>query len=187
MKYGYARISDKSQNIDAQIDELTEHGVEEIVQEVIMGSSSSKDELDRLIDRLEPGDELVVTRHDRLGRNTLQLLMLTETLEKKNVRFRILNLDLDTRSIFGKPIIAIFSAFAEMERSILKEKQRKGIDAARKRGKHLGRKAEWTKKGLEEALKEYVKGERSVNEIAEIYQVPRSTLYYYVREAGIKR
>jgi len=189
--YGYARISDKSQQIFSQVDELRAYGIpeENIVQEIVTGVSPEKDQLDTLVEKLEAGDELVVARHDRLGRVTLQLLNLIDELEKKDVRFKILSMpELDTRGPFGKAIVAILSAFAEMERVQLKEKQKKGLEAARRRGKHLGKKSDkWTKSGLEKALAEYAKGEKSVNEISEIYNVPRSTLYHYVKQAGIKR
>lgn len=189
--YGYARISDKTQQIISQVDELKAYGIDEknIVQEVVTGIAETKDGLDRLVEKMGPGDELVVARHDRLGRSTLQLLTLIDELEKNDVGFKLLSMpELDTKGPFGKPILAIFSAFAEMERNQLKEKQRKGIEAARKRGKHLGKKSEkWNKAGLEKALGEYVKGEKSVNEISEIYNIPRSTIYHYVKQAGIKR
>lgn len=191
VKYGYARVSDKSQQIQSQIDELNAYGIDDanIVQEVITGVAATKDGLDRLVEKLQPGDELVVARHDRLGRSTLQLLTLIDELEKKDVHFKMLSMpELDIRGPFGKPILAIFSAFAEMERNQLKEKQKIGIEAARRRGKHLGKKSDkWNRAGLESALQEYIKGEKSVNEISEIYNVPRSTIYHYVKKAGIKR
>ncbi|OAH58627.1 hypothetical protein AWH48_16635 [Domibacillus aminovorans] len=187
-KYGYARISDKSQNLDAQIDELKDFGVDEIVQEVYIGIEEHKDKLEQLLEKLTAGDELIVARHDRLGKNTLQLLTLVNELNEKDVRFRILNLNgFDTKGPFAEPILAIFSAFSEMERSIWKEKQRRGIEAARKKGKHLGRRGrDWTKEGLESALQEYLKGEKTVNEISDIYNIPRSSLYYYIKKAGIR-
>lgn len=190
MQYGYARISDRSQNIHSQIDDLLAFGIpkENIVEEIITGIAPKKDKLDDLVEKLTSGDELVVTRFERFGRNTLQLLTLLETLEEKNVRVRIVYMPtLDTRGPSGKMVTTILSGLAEMERSILKEKQRKGIEAARKRGKHLGRKATgYTKAGMEKAIEKYLKGE-SVNAICEEYNIPKSSFYTKIREAGIKR
>ncbi|WDI00130.1 recombinase family protein (plasmid) [Paenibacillus urinalis] len=87
MIYGYARISDKSQNLNSQLDELEKFGVDEIIQEVITGVSPVKDGLDALVEKVERGDSIIVTRMDRLGRSTVQLLQLIETLEKKTFDF----------------------------------------------------------------------------------------------------
>ena len=186
MIYGYARISDKTQNIEAQVDQLREYGCEEVVEEVITGVAKEKDQLDQLVEKMQEGDELVVTRHDRLGRNTVQLLLLVDLLEKKNVRLNILNLGFDTRNPMGKAFVAMLSAFAQMERDILKEKQRIGIAAAKKRGKHLGRPVEYSKKSFEKAVIDYLDG-MSVNDVSDTYNIPRSTFYRFLKEKGIKR
>ena len=177
MIYGYARISDRTQNINSQVDELKEFGVDKVVQEVVTGISPQKDKLDSLVEELTDGDQLVVVRHDRLGRNTLQLLTLIEKLEEKNVRFRILNLDLDTRGPLGKPILTILSAFSEMERSVLKEKQRKGIESAKRRGVHMGRKPKYTKDGLKLAVEMFHSNQYTVSQIEAATQVSRASLY----------
>lgn len=176
MIYGYSRISNRSQNAISQVEELEKYGVDEIIQEVVSGILK-KDKLDELVERLQPGDQLIVTRHDRLGRNTLQLLTLIETLEKKQVRLHILNIGLDTRGALAKPILAILSAFSEMERNQLKEKQRIGIASARRRGVHLGRKGKFTKDGLKLALEMYKSNQYTVAQIEAATQVSKATLY----------
>ena len=144
--------------------------------------------MDALVEKVECGDSIIVTRMDRLGRSTVQLLQLIETLEKKDVRFRILNLDLDTRGPLGKPIIAILAAFSEMERAMNKEKQKRGIEAARKRGKHLGREAiGYSREGMQKALERYIEGKELVSDICAEYNIPRSSLYAMAKKAGIKR
>ena len=76
MIYGYARVSAKDQNLATQIDELQRFGVDKIVSEKITGVAKKKNKLEELIHSLQPFDTLVVTRMDRLGRNTVQLLQL---------------------------------------------------------------------------------------------------------------
>lgn len=74
MIYGYARVSMQDQNLDTQIEQLTKFGVDEIVKEKISGVSKQKQQLDELLSKIASDDTLVVTRMDRLGRNTVQLL-----------------------------------------------------------------------------------------------------------------
>lgn len=176
MIYGYARISDKSQQIHAQVEELEAYGCDEIVQEVITGISEEK-ELNNLVETLQENDTIVCTRVDRLGRNTLQLLQLLKELEERKINLVVLNLGMDTRTPIGQAVLAILSAFSQMEREINKEKQKKGIESARKRGVHLGRKGKFTKEGLELALKMYHSKHYTVAEIEAATQVSRATLY----------
>jgi DNA invertase Pin-like site-specific DNA recombinase len=186
MRIGYARISDKSQNLESQIDILSTRNVDEIVEEVVSGVLE-KDKLNELVERLQPSDVLVVARHDRLGRNTLQLLELIQTLKEKNVSIEIVNLGLDSSSPFYEPLLAILSAFSEMERSQLKEKQRLGIEAAKRRGKNLGRRREFTKTQLDFAVKLYIEGKMSIKEIEESTNVSKSSLYRELDKQGIEK
>lgn len=185
MIYGYARISVQSQQIQAQLEELEAYGCDQIVQEVITGISEEK-ELNHLIEKLEKDDSLVVTRVDRLGRNTLQLLQLIEELKKKEVNLVILNLGFDLNNQIGQAVLTILSAFSQMERDILKEKQKKGIESARKRGVHLGRKPKYTKKSFKKAVVDYLDG-ATVGEISDTYNIPRSTFYKFLKDEGIRR
>lgn len=102
MIYGYARVSAQDQNLDTQIEQLLKYGVDKIVKEKISGVSQEKIELDDLLSQLLKGDTLVVTRMDRLGRNTIQLLQFVEHLREKGVHFAVLNLGIDTRTPTGK-------------------------------------------------------------------------------------
>lgn len=177
MIIGYARISDKTQKIDSQIDALKKEGCERIVEETITGISTKKTKLNHLLEELQKGDTLVVARADRLARRTVQILEVSETLNNKGVNLVILDLGVDTRTPAGKMVLTIMASVAEWEREQLKEKQRRGIESARKRGTHLGRPGKYTQAGLEEALRVFESGEKTVDEITEIYNVSRATLY----------
>jgi len=183
---GYARISDKSQEIGTQVEQLKKYGCQKIVQEVITGVAEDK-KLNQLVEELEEGSTLVATRVDRLGRSALQVLQLAKRLKEKKIHLVVLDLGIDTRTLAGELVLTVMASISEWERKNNKEKQLRGIELAKKKGKHLGRKREWTKSGLEEALKEYLKGEKSVNQISDIYTIPRSTLYHYIKESGIKK
>ncbi|MDQ0417451.1 DNA invertase Pin-like site-specific DNA recombinase [Croceifilum oryzae] len=89
---------------------------------IISGVQSQKEALNQLLDQLVKEDTLVVTRMDRLGRNTKQLLEIIEELEKRGIHLMILNLGIDTRTPSGKFILTVMSAFSELDRTMIKEK-----------------------------------------------------------------
>ena len=140
MIFGYARVSSFDQNLDSQIEQLRNAKVDQIVHEKISGVLEQKGKLDQLLNQLIKGDTLVVTRMDRLGRNTKQLLELTEELEKRGIHLVILNLGIDTRTPSGKFILTVMSAFSELDRTMIKEKQQAGIAVAKRKGIYKGRK-----------------------------------------------
>ncbi|MFC5711956.1 recombinase family protein [Thalassorhabdus alkalitolerans] len=177
--FGYARVSSQDQNLHTQLEQLHDFGVDEIVSEKITGVSKKKEKLDTLIDRLQEEDILVVTRMDRLGRSTVQLLNLVEYLQEKNVHLVIMDMGIDTITPTGKFFLTVMSGFSELERSILKEKQRKGIELAKKEGKYRGRVKKYhdSHKGMNYAIKLYKEGNHTVSEICEITNVSRSSLY----------
>src|SRR5690625_3281868 len=121
MIYGYARVSTQDQNLDSQIEKLTKYGVDELVKEKISGVSIQKPLLDELLSKIAPNDTLVVTRMDRLGRNTVQLLQLVEQLRERDIHFVILNLGIDTRTPTGKFFLTVMAAFSELDREMIKE------------------------------------------------------------------
>ncbi len=185
MIYGYARVSSSDQNLDSQLVLLERFGCDEIVTEKITGIAEEK-KLNQLIDSLQAGDTLVAVQMGRLGRNTIQLLELVEELEKKDIHLVILDLNIDTRSATGKFFLTVMAAFSELERTNLKEKQRRGIDVAKSQGKHLGRPRNWTKSAMEEAIRMY-KNHRIISEIEDITQVSKASLYRELKRRGITR
>lgn len=182
MIYGYARVSANDQNLDTQIEGLEKYGVDKIISEKITGIAEDR-ELDRLIEQLEAGDTLVATRMDRLGRSAKQLIDLVDELEKRSINLVIIDLEVDTKTIQGRFFLQVMAAFAEMERKNNKEKQRRGIELAKKQGKHLGRPREWTKAGLEHAFSLYRQGGKTINEICEITKVSRASFYRHLKMA----
>jgi DNA invertase Pin-like site-specific DNA recombinase len=155
MIYGYARVWAKDQNLATQLDQLKRYGVDKIISEKITGVAKQKPKLESLLETLTEGDTLVVTRMDRLGRSTMQLLELVEELNERNIHLVILSPNIDTRDeIWGKLFLTIMSAVAEMERNLIKEKQRNGIALAKEKGKYRGRVKKYHSKhaGMKHAL-----------------------------------
>ncbi|MDN7352643.1 recombinase family protein [Acetobacter senegalensis] len=91
------------------------------------------------IQSLQPGDSLLAAKSDRLGRDTLDVIGLIRTLNKRSINLRILNIGVETNTSNGRLFLTILAAFAEFEREIIKERTLAGLEAARAAGKRLGR------------------------------------------------
>ncbi|ANS51634.1 resolvase [Bacillus thuringiensis] len=184
MIYGYARVSAQDQNLDTQIEQLLKYGVDKIVKEKISGVSQEKIELDDLLSRLIKGDTLVVTRMDRLGRNTIQLLQFVEYLREKGVHFAVLNLGIDTRTPTGKFFLTVMSAFGELDREMIKEKQIAGIKLAKQKGVYRGRVKKYTEQhaGMNHAIELRQQTKKTMKEICAITGVSQAALYRKLRE-----
>jgi len=135
---GYARVSAEDQVEHGQVDALRQAGIGEIVTEKASGISE-RPILESLVTSLAGGDTLAVTEVSRLGRTTTEVLLLADELRERGVHLRILNLGIDTASPAGGFVLTLMAGLAKFERQLLRERQRRGIDAARQCGKHLGR------------------------------------------------
>lgn len=139
-KIGYARVSTDEQNLDLQIQALKCAGCELIYTDSgISGSVRARPGLDKALRRLSAGDMLVVWRLDRLGRSLVHLVHLLENLGNRHIRFKSICEYIDTSSSGGRLVFHMMAALAEFERSLISERTRAGMAAARARGKHLGR------------------------------------------------
>lgn len=135
---GYARVSSADQTDDGQVDALRRAGSTRVVTETASGVTD-RPVLDSLVETLGPGDTLAVTEVSRLGRTTARVLLLADDLIVRGIHLRILNLGIDTGTPAGGLVLTMMAGLARFERELLRERQRRGIDAARARGKHLGR------------------------------------------------
>ena len=143
MLIGYARVSSTGQSLDVQIDALTAAGCEKIYSEKRSGrTAADRPELHRGLDQLRAGDQLIVTRLDRLARSVGDLHHIIGQITATGADFRCLQQGgVDTASSTGKLMLAILGAVAEFENDIRRERQRDGIDRARERGVYQGRPA----------------------------------------------
>lgn len=136
MKIGYARVSTKGQakdgnSLEHQEKLLKENGAEQIYMDAFTGTKSHRPELDRLLNNIQPGDTLIVTKLDRIARSTIQGIELLETLMDKGVIVHVLNIGLMDNTPTGKLIRNIFLAFAEFERGMIVERTQEGKHIAR--------------------------------------------------------
>ena len=141
MKYGYARVSTTDQDLTIQIEALKAVGCETIRQEKVSGTSiQGRDELNILLEFLREGDELVVTRIDRLARSVRDLQNMVFDLEERGVTLSATEQPIDTKTSAGKCFLDMLSCFSEFETNLRKERQMEGIAKAKEKGVYKGRK-----------------------------------------------
>ncbi len=140
MKIGYARVSTDIQRLDLQMDALKNAGCDFIFTDHgISGATVERPGLRQAMDMLQKGDTLIVWRLDRLGRSLVNLVEYVSGLGKRGVEFRSLTESIDTSSSGGKLLFHMIAALAEFERSLISERTKAGMAAAKLRGKHVGR------------------------------------------------
>ena len=138
MLIGYARVSTVDQDTALQRDALKRAGVERVFQEK-KSAVSARPELDRALKALKPGDVLVVYKVDRLARSLSHLLSILRRIEEANAEFRSLTEPIDTTTPAGRLMLQLLGAFAEFERSLIRERSQAGVRAAVESGVVLGR------------------------------------------------
>jgi DNA invertase Pin-like site-specific DNA recombinase len=191
--YGYARVSTDHQDLTPQIEELKKYGCEVIFHEKASGKSAEdRPELMRLIETVKAGDKVVFTKLDRFARSTIDALNIANKLKEKGVDMVILNfggMQVDVSTPTGKMMLTMFAAVAEFEREIMLERQRAGIERAKKAGKYLGRVKKYTDKhaGMNHAIELVQTTDKTIKEICQITGVSRSALYRRMKELGIER
>ncbi len=179
MLIGYARVSTRDQNLDAQRDALTEAGCEKVFEEIASGARSDRPILTEALDYARPGDTLVSVKLDRVARSLPNLLTLMAKLEDREVGFRSLTEDLDTTSPGGRLVFHIFGAIAEFERDLIRERTRAGLDAARRRGRVGGRPRTMTDEKLN-AARRLLESGTPAREVASAIGVSIPTLYRHL-------
>jgi len=177
---GYARVSTQDQRPELQLDALKGAGCAKVFVEKASGALRERPELQAALQYMRPGDTLVVWKLDRLARSLKQLIETVEALEKRTIGFRSLTEAIDTTTAGGKLVFHIFAALAEFERSIIRERTRAGLDAARARGRSGGRPPALTEKDLQQARALLTDPEIAVEEVARRLGVGASTLYRHL-------
>ena len=190
-RYAYARVSSKSQednsSLESQKQELLKQGAPE--KNIRVEVSSAADPIrerpvfQKLIEEeLQENDLLLVTKIDRCSRNTLEFLKLQERLHKKGVTFISLDLPYSQDMAVNKLISTNLAAIATFENERRKERQRQGIQTAKKNGKYLGRRTVIDKKLIDQV--KYLKETKnlSITQVAKITGRARSTIYKILKE-----
>ena len=172
MKIGYARVSTDDQNLDLQLDALTRAGCERVFTDHgVSGATIEREGLSQAIAAVGEGDVLVVWKLDRLGRSLSFLIELIEKLRNEGAGFESLSDGIGTTTAGGKLVFHIMGALAEFERS------KAGMQAARRRGKHLGRPHKLSREQINHAAQMIREGRETVSGMAGLLNVDRTTLY----------
>lgn len=184
-KIGYVRVSSQTQNPARQMKQLQEIGVEEanIYQEKISGErQDNRPELQRMLKDIQKGDIIYVTDLTRITRSTQDLFMLIDTIRNKKANLKSIKdtwLDLSEDNPYSQFLITVMAGVNQLERDLIRMRQREGIDLAKQEGKYLGRvkKYHGNHAGMNHAVQLYKEGKMTVKKICEITNVSRAALY----------
>src|SRR5215813_7668602 len=186
---GYMRISTKDQKFDLQHDALVTAGVPEryLYQDVASGAKQARLGLEACLKALHPGDTLVVWKLDRVARSLLHLLEILQDLQERQVGLRILEgigAQMNPATSEGKLFLSMLGAFAEFERTLIRERVVAGLVAARARGHKGGRRPKLSpaQQRQARALKQ---GGMPITEIAQMLQCSRHTIYAALRQGSV--
>jgi len=151
MLIGYARVSTQDQNLDLQIEALTNAGCEKLFHDKTSGTRAERPGLSKVLETLREGDTLVVWKLDRLGRSVKNLVDLVSALQKQEIQFKSLTDAIDTGTSSGRFFFHVMASLAQMERELTVERTRAGLEVARKLGRKGGRKRRMTDSKIESA------------------------------------
>lgn len=182
MKIGYARVSTVDQHLHMQEDALKSAGCEEIYRDVVSGAKSDRPGLNDALAFAREGDTIVVWKLDRLGRSVQHLIQTITELNKKKIGFKSLQENIDTLTSGGKLIFHIFSALAEFERDLIRERTDAGLKAARARGRLGGRPPTLDNRQINRMIEMYDEQKNTVAEICKIYDISRPSFYNYLKK-----
>ncbi|WEJ57471.1 recombinase family protein [Devosia sp. FJ2-5-3] len=173
---GYARTStvDQVAGLEAQLADLTAIGADRIYSEQV-SSVAERAQLDIAMAYVRQGDTFVVTKIDRLARSVSGLVAIAEDLKHKGVTLRILNPDIDTSTPMGQLLLNLLGSIAQFEREIMLERQREGIDKAKREGRYTGRQK--TAQRHAKKVKEMAAGGAKPVTIAKELGISRASVY----------
>jgi DNA invertase Pin-like site-specific DNA recombinase len=180
MLVGYARVSTHDQNLSLQLDALQAVGCDKVYTEKASGAQRDRPQLHAALEYMRGKDTLVVWKLDRLARSLKQLLETVEALDERGIGLRSLTESLDTTTSGGTLVFHLFAALAEFERSIVRERTRSGLQAARRRGRLGGRPPALTSQDLAEAKALLRDPAITVEQVAKRLGVAPSTLYRHL-------
>lgn len=187
--FAYCRVSTVEQSTENQRREIAAAGFaiddRRVIEEAISGSVAAKERpsFGKLIDRLEPGDVLVVTKLDRLGRNAMDVRATVEQLAQSGIRVHCLALGgVDLTSAAGRMTMQVISAVAEFERDLLIERTKSGLQRAKAEGREFGRPSALSADERREVLVRLAGGE-SIAALARAFSTSRQTIMR-IRGAG---
>lgn len=187
---GYARVSTEDQSLDMQIAALEAAGVrpERIMTEKVSGVAKKRPGRDLALKLCRPGDTFVVWKFDRVGRSVLDLLMFIEKLRSSGVEFRSLREQIDTTSPVGQAMLTLSGVFAQLERDLIAERTKAGVERAKARGVKFGQPKKFAADGPEVAsMRRMLSEGMSVARVAKAFSVAPATIRNYIPTSEIQK
>lgn len=181
MKVSYIRVSSSGQSLEVQRDAVMKAGAEKIFEEKVSGTSTQgREKLRECLDFVREGDELVITRIDRLARSVLDLQLIIKELTEKGVNLTATEQPISTKDATSKCFLDMLGVFAELETNLRKERQMEGIAKAKEKGIYTGGKPQIDISRLK-ALKTEGLGATA---IAREMKIDRSSVYRLLKSAS---
>ena len=184
MLVGYARVSTQNQSLELQLSALKKSGCEKFYQDQLSGTKNNRPGLLLALEVLRKGDTLVVWKLDRLGRTVKSLIEFVNQLSQKEVHFISITDSVDTSTPSGRFFFHVMASLAQMERELMAERTKAGLDAAKSQGRVGGRKRKMTKSKLESAKKLLATGVLP-KDVAKNFGVSIPTLYRWIPASSI--
>jgi DNA invertase Pin-like site-specific DNA recombinase len=191
MKKGYERVSSTDQNLERQTKALKKAGCKIIYSEKISGANMERPELQRMLQELQRGDEIVIMDLTRFSRSTRDLFNLLDQVHEKGASLKSIKdswLDTSSSNPMSKFLLTVMAALAELERDQIRERQKEGIAIAKQKGVYKGRLKKYSDKhpGMQHAIELALQRDKTVKEICEITKVSRSALYRELKNLETK-
>lgn len=184
MLFGYARVSTAEQNTAVQLDAFLKAGITNVVEEK-RSAVRHRPVLDSLLERIGPGDTLVVYKMDRLARSLVHLLSVLALLQQRGAGFRSLTEPVETETPAGRLFLQMLGSFAEFERALIRDRCVAGQVAARARGQVWGRPRTLSADDSEQAVLMYRSGWFTVDQLAMMFEVKRGAVRGPLCRAGL--
>ena len=183
MKVSYIRVSSSSQSLDIQREAVENYGATKIFEEKVSGTTTKgREKLKECLDFVREGDELVITRIDRLARSVLDLQTIVKQLKEKGVTLTATEQPIDTKTASGKCFLDMLSVFSEFETNLRRERQLEGIKNAKEKGVYKGRKQNID---VEKIIKLKEEG-YGATKIARELNIHRDSVYRLLKKVGVK-
>ncbi|MGE6756284.1 recombinase family protein [Rossellomorea sp. NPDC071047] len=181
-KIGYVRVSSVDQNPARQLMQLEVIDVDIMYQEKVSGATRERPELQKMMAELQSGDTIYVTDLTRITRSTRDLFELVDEIKSKGANLKSLKdawLDLSEENPYSHFLMTVMGGVNQLERDLIRMRQREGIELAKKEGKYIGRLKKYHKNhpGMKHAIELYEAGGKTVKEITEITNIPPASFY----------
>ena len=176
-KVGYARVSSVGKSLDVQREKLV--GCDKLFEEKRSGTTDARPQLKECLNYVRDGDQLVVTRIDRLARSTLHLCQIAETLREKGVDLVVLDQNIDTSDATGRLLFNMLGAIGQFETEIRAERQMDGIKKAKDRGVQFGKRPALSEEQIAELREKRAAG-TLIKDLMSHYSLSKATIYRYL-------